>query len=129
MPHYLYECHKCNETFEYDAKKYDDKPDSCGRCGSDDISRTFKGQTFGFSVKGPNGSKNHTIEKLTIDIKGAEIKTDPDLVSILGEGHYIGISESKEGNLTQRNEFLEGKIELKGVTFAKAEYPSTETLS
>ena len=129
MPHYLYECHKCNETFEYDVKKYGDRPDSCGRCGSDDIARTFKGQTFGFSVKGPKGSKNHTIEKLTIDIKGAEIKTDPDLMHILGEGRYIGISESREGNLTPCNEGLERKVEFKNVTFAKAEDPSKAMLN
>lgn len=46
MPIYTYLCQECKSTDDYLVARWGEKPDSCIRCTSPNLERTFEGQTF-----------------------------------------------------------------------------------
>jgi len=54
MPLFEYRCEKCGETFEFLARKADETPDRCPKCGSRRLSRQFSA----FSARMGSGSSD-----------------------------------------------------------------------
>jgi len=65
MPIYTYFCDECKTQADYLVRGIMSKPDGCKNCGSENLERILKGQTF-----------SCVTNKVMIDYKGKVHKTD-----------------------------------------------------
>ena len=101
---FRYKCDNCNVEDDYLLKK--DESPTCTRCGHDELTKVYMGQTFGFTIR---GSKNFPQPSdIPEDLKPIVADLPP---GIYQERTYAGDELIRSGVIVKGTDSLESKVE------------------